>query len=177
MRVQQFLEAMSGYNFQTAEFLASQPKVNGGWEVWFQVEMAMYLIDALGEDDIVFSREEYYPGSVDRCDFYVEYNSGRDQTYIELKCQNPFARNPVNDVFTRLMSDIRKQGNHSNVPGFCLAAVYCTIDEVYRLLQRLTFSSFYALDCQAHQVYNTNDIRYLSGQGAGPQLFVLGVSP
>ncbi len=57
MRVQQFLETMrDNYpGFELVEYLASQQKVNGGWEVWFQVEMAICLINALGEDDIVFS--------------------------------------------------------------------------------------------------------------------------
>jgi hypothetical protein len=120
--MQQFLEGLRTYNFEKAVKLAIADNIVGGWEVWFQVELAMHLCATLVPPTQII-REMAYPDHAARCDFYVEYGGGRDPTYIELKCQIPQRPDPIGDALSRFESDIIKQRAYtSKVAGFCLLA-------------------------------------------------------
>ncbi|MDT0608021.1 hypothetical protein [Croceitalea rosinachiae] len=78
--------------------------LKGGWEGWFQVELAMYMLTYLKFKGS-FSREQtYYPNSGSNYDMMVEPNRGT-KIYFEIKTQKG-----LNDSTTayRLEKDIDK---------------------------------------------------------------------
>ncbi len=124
MRSEQLFNALKNYNWTEAKRLASTPRFKGGWEGWFQVELAKHLYSILEEQDIEIERERQYLGSTTRCDFYFSYGTGgRDETYIELKCQNPMAPNPLFDIGERFAKDLEKAISQKMLIS-CFAACY-----------------------------------------------------
>jgi hypothetical protein len=61
MRIEQFLNNVTGYDFLKAFDLTTNKKITGRWEVWFQVELALHLITKFKDDDIRIIREFPYP--------------------------------------------------------------------------------------------------------------------
>ncbi len=133
MRAQPLLNFLrQNYNPAVAANLANNPNINGGWEVWLQVEIALAFVNQGGQRVCV--REEPYPSGqlpnrwvtylapnagtsanaaqAARCDFYLHRpalpNQQLDDTYVELKCINPNAANPLADAWNRFNADITK---------------------------------------------------------------------
>ncbi|HTQ15135.1 MAG TPA: hypothetical protein VMH86_14770 [Rhizomicrobium sp.] len=127
MRSQPFLQWLSqNYNPAVAQAIAGQPVFRGGWEGWLQVEIARTF---LANANTICEREMRYPdgngayisyaggvanggvgaGAAARADFFLQRNAGMlDQTYLELKCSNSLAGNPVQDAWARFDNDIAK---------------------------------------------------------------------
>ena len=113
MRSQQFFERLNQFgDFRKATVFASEQVVNGGWEVWMQVEIAYAFSQTLTDvDRFVFEREKTYPDEDKRCDFYMGINGAAgdlDPTYMELKCINPFDLEPSKSAIVRYLVDIKK---------------------------------------------------------------------
>lgn len=133
MRFETLKTLLSSYDFTNADILAKIPIVNGGWEVWLQVEFGMQFVKKCNEKDINFSREVKYPCSSQKCDFHFSYGSGkRDETYFELKCINPFHKNPKNDAISRFVDDIVKVHSIKEQNNYllnCVCMLYYVGDE------------------------------------------------
>ncbi len=124
MRSEQLFNALASYNWAEAETLASVQRFKGGWEGWLQVELAKHLYALLGQYHVEIERERRYPDRPIRCDFYFSYGiAGKDETYIELKCQNPMAQNPLQDIGDRFAEDLEKAISQKMLVS-CLAACY-----------------------------------------------------
>lgn len=152
MRGRTFLELVSQYpRLADMRELASQKVVEGGWEVWLQVELARH-IKRCREGNHLFVREQRYPqiqrmprnqeeqellaGTNKYCDFYAAIDRGRaglyDETYIELKCINPCDPNPCASALRRFGDDINKVKELRKIyerfgalwPNACCALVY-----------------------------------------------------
>lgn len=107
MRWDKFWECIQGYKFDTVIRLATEKIFKGGWEGWFQVELAKYLYDKGGNFEIY--REEQYYNTAKRSDFLIRYKGGRDPTYIELKCINPWNESDAQSkVLNQYANDITK---------------------------------------------------------------------
>lgn len=151
--------------------------------------MAKYLLAKAMQNDIHIEREVTYPTDRRRCDLFISYNGGRDETYIELKCQNVSADNPVQDVFARFQDDIEKQQSlsYTNISGFCLAVVRCTFKDIVSALDELdneigAVSSAFLLDWETHTKFDLKgDCRALIDLATDPRnrsaTFLLAVSP
>lgn len=153
MRAQSFLQFLSAnYNPAQAANLAQNVDIRGGWEVWLQIEIALTFVNQGGNR--VCDREAYYPsGQLPnrwignnpaappeyiavanpgiRCDFHLHRPAGgglQDDTYVELKCINPNAVNPLNDAWLRYSNDINKIRDiavvNPNLPGIAVLATY-----------------------------------------------------
>jgi hypothetical protein len=135
MRAQPFLNFLAqNYNSTRAANLANNQNIRGGWEAWLQVEIGLIFVNQGGQQ--ICDREVAYPSGqianpwigynplnqqatptpnqnqAARCDFYLHRPGGnnqqQDDTYVELKCINPNALNPLQDAWTRFDNDIRK---------------------------------------------------------------------
>lgn len=190
MRPQQFLELVSGFDCTKIKMLTEESWLDGGWEVWLQVEMACYLRDRAEEGaNVQIKREVPYPGTQKRCDFFISYGGGRDETYIELKCQNACASNPLNDVTYRFINDIEKQRDPviKNFPGFCLAVVRCSGDDVRTIYSNLHSRLGYWTSCNVlhwensgiYNLDNTDDRAQFDADmdGVDDAIFMFAVSP
>lgn len=190
MRPQHFLELVSEFDCTKIETLTEDSWLDGGWEVWLQVEMACYLRDRAEEGaNVQIKREVLYPGTQKRCDFFISYGGDRDETYIELKCQNACASNPPNDITNRFINDIKKQSDSDikDFPGFCLAVVRCSADDVrtfYSNLQNrlVCWTSCNVLHWANNEIYNldsTDDWNrfYEDLDGVDDAIFLFAVSP
>jgi hypothetical protein len=124
MRIEPFLKGLKFYDFSGAKALSTSTNIFGGWEGWFQVELARYLFSRLAALDIRIFREVSYPHSGLRCDFCFGYGEEmRDITYVELKCQLPGVGDPIANALHRFQADIDKQRAFpSETVGFCLLA-------------------------------------------------------
>lgn len=81
--------------------------MKGGWKVWFQVELAVYLFGK--NRPFKIGREENYINLKKRGDFYIRYKEEKDPIYIELKCINPWNdNNAQKSVLTQYEQDIGK---------------------------------------------------------------------
>lgn len=134
MRSHNFLVFLqNNYNHERAANLANNRNIRGGWEVWLQVEIALAFVNQ-EEGTRICQREEPYPAEIEnqwitysnqtgvaqvtshrnqaaRCDFCLcrhNPHGQMDYTYVELKCINPNAPNPLQDAWERFDSDIRK---------------------------------------------------------------------
>lgn len=79
--------------------------LQGGWEVWYQVQFALAL---LNEDSTAyrFEREERFPNSNQRCDFVIELTRVTDFRYwIELKV---LLQGGTDDLAKRFIADVQK---------------------------------------------------------------------
>jgi hypothetical protein len=160
MRAQQFLIFLQqNYaGWQRAAGLANNQNIQGGWEAWLQVEIALTVVQA--NNQLVCQREApYLTGNLDspfigytggpnplaravanqnnaaRCDFYLYRPDGvsiQDNTYVELKCINPNSFAPLDDAWNRFRNDITKIKTISNVnqalPGIALLATFGTFN-------------------------------------------------
>ncbi len=109
MRFQQFVQDVvvptAQSNYAKINDLAT--KINGGWEVWFQVEMYFRLAAgvrgiSVQDDDIVFTREPLYPNSALRADFnFTPSNSDTTLTWVELKVERKANYRVALDEFRR----------------------------------------------------------------------------
>lgn len=112
MRAQPFLNFLAqNYNSTRAANLANNQNIRGGWEAWLQVEIGLTFVNQGGQQ--ICNREVAYPfGYAARCDFHLHRPGGnnqqQDDTYVELKCINPNALNPVQDAWIRFDNDINK---------------------------------------------------------------------
>ncbi|MGH6870890.1 MAG: hypothetical protein ACREHE_05220 [Rhizomicrobium sp.] len=131
MRSQAFLQSLAvNYNPANAQFVAGTPAFRGGWEGWLQVEIARTFIAA--QVNNVCEREMRYPdgqgtyvsynpingaqggangAQAARADFFLQRPVAigvQDQTFLELKCSNALAGNPVQDAWARFDADIAK---------------------------------------------------------------------
>lgn len=195
MRPQKFLDWVKDYNIEKLQDIIGNDWLNGGWEVWLQVELSMFLGVLLGQNNIYIEREVVYPSTrsgsaAKRCDFYIAYSKkgGKDETYIELKCQNASEDDSLNKVIIRLTKDIQKQEQPSIAgdPGFCLAAVHCTpedmemaIDCVYQEVRTVT--SVFLLNWETGKIYDMtlkNQLEDLKNDlGKNDATFLMSVSP
>ena len=131
MRAQPFLQTLQRrYTPTTARRLASTEVIRGGWEVWFQVEIALVFADY---ESRVCVREERFPSgspaapyihvpsqtgqaatttsqknSAAKCDFFMTRAGGGDPTFVELKCIIPDRKNPIKDAWDRFRDDVNK---------------------------------------------------------------------
>jgi len=109
MRITSFLHMFEHYCFQRALNVITDARVNhGGWERWFQVEIALTVIEKGGA--IAFNREIQYPNDASICDFCLSSNY-RGHFFYELKCIGNIHINLENaqiDAITRFRSDIDK---------------------------------------------------------------------
>ena len=67
------------------------PYINGGWEIWLQVELGLYFIGYPGDNRAlkgIVHREKPYPvpNANKKCDFMIEPDRGT-YIWIELKTQ------------------------------------------------------------------------------------------
>lgn len=190
MRIEQFLEYVKQYDIQYLQDIICDKRLRGGWEVWLQVELAKHLLGIEELNNIQIEREVTYPSNLRRCDLFISYNGGRDETYIELKCQNVSAYNPVKDVFGRFQNDIAKQKSlsNTNIAGFCLAVVRCTFKDIVSALDELdneigAVSSAYLLDWETPTTFNLKEDYSALTDRAGDSsntddfTFLLAVSP
>jgi hypothetical protein len=128
MRIEPFLNYLKGYDFSRAASLATTSRIVGGWEAWFQVELADRVISALEAEGMaaMVVRETFYPDMRRRCDlcFGRPAPGGfHDTTYVELKCQLPGTVDPIADALRRFQIDINKQRvSYPDESGFCLLA-------------------------------------------------------
>lgn len=164
MRIEQFLEYVKQYDIQNLQDIICDKRLRGGWEVWLQVELAKHLLGIEELNNIQIEREVKYPSNLGRCDLFISYNEGYDQTYIELKCQNVSAYNPVKDVFGRFQNDIAKQKSlsNTNIAGFCLAVVRCKFNAMASAIGGIktvigASSSAYLLDLETHTTFNLKE--------------------
>lgn len=189
------MEWVGDYDIGKIQKIFYDGRLNGGWEVWLQVELGMHLLERGQWGDFQIEREVIYPstrssGAVKRCDFYITYLeiAMHDETYIELKCQNVFEHDSLNKVIIRLTQDIQKQKEPSIAgdPGFCLAVVHCTPEEMERAIDYIyhevyTVTSIFLLDWEADKIYNMTQKEQLGGLvadlGENDATFLLAVSP
>lgn len=102
MRVAAEVNALfSDRNFiQRANFLS---RVKGGWERWFQLELAFHIAVSFVEGyEITLEDSTVYPGTHMRADLVLQGN--RTTTVVELKCQT--ATEAIEDFFARIEDDI-----------------------------------------------------------------------
>lgn len=188
MRPKDFLKLVSGYNCSKVSMLTEERRLNGGWEVWLQIEITGYLL-YVKKQGVIIKREIPYPTTKKRCDFHISYPQSRDETYIELKCQNACVQYPLSDITNRFSNDILKQRDPaiSGFPGFCLAVVKCSLNDVKRFYAELHnrvgyWTSCYALNWESGKVYNldNNDERTKFEKdmtGVDKATFLFAVSP
>lgn len=106
MRVAAEVNALfSDRNFiQRANFLS---RVRGGWERWFQLELAFHIAVSFIEGyEVTLEDSTVYPGTHMRADLVLQ--SDRTTTVVELKCQT--AAEDVDGFLARIEDDI------ANVP-------------------------------------------------------------
>lgn len=201
MRTQAFLENLGGhYQANEAQKLASLPGIHGGWEVWLQIEIAKTFIAI--DNTVSFYREQPFSNqfninapwiaynnqtkiasytanrnSASKSDFFMTHAGGRDNTYLELKCINPNANNPVNDAWSRYRNDIDKITGitrlDQSINGIALLATYGTFPSIPIFSPN---SSVYVWD-----PYEGNGINGVSKMtdvklNGNPRLFLVGCS-
>jgi hypothetical protein len=179
--MQQFFEAMAYYDFSKAAGLAVSEKITGGWEVWFQVELAMQLLCRFGLATSI-KREIPYPDAATRCDFYIEYGGGRNPTYVELKCQLPGRGDTINNVLGRFKADIEKQKQYPEIAGFCFMAssgpwADPNIADLANILNTMNVASAFVLrstgtENQVGPINSTSDLSFLKEK----YFFLIGIS-
>ena len=85
--------------------------VNGGWEIWLQVEAALGLAFAIGNagGNSSWAREQVYPAPFNhyRCDIQLEPAKGT-MIFVEMKVQN----DPHDNILARFKADIDKIRNN-----------------------------------------------------------------
>lgn len=161
MRWQSLFENLLDYDFSKAEEIANTTIINGGWEVWFQVEFAYHMKQKNASFQL--KREEIYPGGViTRCDFLIWYGTPNrttfhDPTYIELKCINQLAANPKQDAIRRYISDLTKNIPPNNIVG-CMLLFYGNDQDILNMPAALHLP---AADIRVLR-YNAGKIDYAS---------------
>jgi hypothetical protein len=152
MRAEPFLRWLAThYDTARAESIASTVRFKGGWEGWLQVEIARKFLDVNGAQ--VCAREVPYPSGQNgqyvtpdggltndlrfaaRADFYLRRKgSSVDETYLELKCTNQYADDPVDDAWKRFHKDVAKiinvQNTNKSLNCIALLAYWGTVDFV-----------------------------------------------
>ncbi len=142
MRVTKFLTYLKSYSIEKMERLMSTPIVNGGLEVWCQVEFAEHLKRILS--NYTFSREYPYPYSYKKCDMHFIDHQGVDETYVELKCTNPFHSdlkliinaflediNKINHLYDNVIRKVINEKKVCNVDLLCVLIYYGDINTLY----------------------------------------------
>jgi hypothetical protein len=169
------------YDFSGAKELSTSTNIFGGWEGWFQVELARYLFSKLAANDIVIAREVSYPGSRFRCDFCFGYGEEmRDITYVELKCQLPGTPDPAANALLRFQADIDKQRTFlPTTVGFCLLATRGPWDQdhIDSLSSIICTSAFALVATDDGNIVGNCDDLIASGQLREDHFFLIGVSP
>lgn len=154
MRAQPFLQFLqANYDPANAANLANNNNIRGGWEPWFQVEIALTFVNQGGNR--ICTREDSYPSGQAaphiwignnpapppayvavtapgiRCDFHLHRPAGaglQDDTYVELKCINPNVGNPWADSWNRYGNDIVKLQNilalNNNINAIAVLATF-----------------------------------------------------
>jgi hypothetical protein len=126
---------------QLANIIDYAQNINGGWEVWLQVQLYTRLKNENGV--LAFTREESYPGGGNRCDFtYVPRNASSTMTWVELKVQrNADVRQPVDDF----AKDINKISSGHFNPSDTAGAVVVIPHNAWNALQYLKeqYPSYY----------------------------------
>lgn len=101
--------------------------IDGGWEVWMQVEIYLILRNLNGGLRN-FRREAHYPDSTKRSDFsFVPANADSTTTWVELKVEK---RGDVPDALNRFGADIAKLGEISLPQNDTAGAVVCIATDV-----------------------------------------------
>ncbi len=166
MRTQTFLEILgANYIVAEAQKLSSIPGINGGWEVWLQVEIAKTFV-AL-DNTWSFNREQPYQNplngpapwiaynrqtkiasysrnrnSASKSDFSMLHAGNRDLTYLELKCINPNTNSASNDAWNRYRDDLNKiigiTKLDQSINGIALLATYGTFPSIPNFDPNLT---------------------------------------
>lgn len=141
MRYTQFFENLKQLDYGKIYELATKGDVNGGWEIWLQVEIASCLTKKF-QGRIYHTKREipYEDGSGRKCDFVIWYeyigdSSGEqhDVSYIELKCINPCVVSPQTDALYRYHEDIIKADSISGMVA-CMLVYYGDIGYAKRYL-------------------------------------------
>jgi hypothetical protein len=183
MRIEPFLRGLVYYDFSGAKQLSTSTNIFGGWEGWFQVELARYLFSKLAADHIVIVREVSYPGSRFRCDFCFGYGEEmRDITYVELKCQLPGTPDPVANALLRFQADIDKQRVFlPTTVGFCLLATRGPWEERHidtlRYINTSCSSAFALVATDGGNIVGNCGDLIASGQLREDHFFLIGISP
>lgn len=88
-----------------ANFLSG---MRGGWERWFQLELAYYIASCYaGTYDITLEDNTAYPGTALRADLTLQSRiMSKTTTTVELKCQ--VANAPIDNFWALVESDIQK---------------------------------------------------------------------
>lgn len=131
MRIEKFLSYVRKIDVRKAIYLLSNPVVNGGLEIWFQVEMASQTYQDMKNYMVI--REVTYPYDSQRCDLYYINQGQPEEAYIELKCMNPFnpkrcIGNFINDVnkSLTLQNNLSKSAtkHNTNITILCMLIFY-----------------------------------------------------
>lgn len=141
MRIEKFIAYLKELNADKAIYLLSNPVVNGGLEVWFQVELAIQTKCLM--HNYVITREVTYPDDSQRCDLYC-FNQGQpEEAYIELKCMNPFHAERCEGEFIHDIEKVRRlekkiltavAKNKTIITVLCMLIYY---GDVFSLKERL----------------------------------------
>ena len=195
MRTQEFITHIANkYNPTEAQKLAHQPGIDGGWEVWLQVEIARIFRDI--ELNTLFTREKKYEtprGYISynrngtatytnnykkgaKCDFHLTRNNGTDETHLELKCINPNNGNPEADAWNRYQQDVDKIKAIRELTGFTLGisllAYYGTFNKIPELFDHGNINSFIWDPFASNRVTIGREVQL----GGSPRFFLLGCS-
>lgn len=117
---------------ERANFLSG---VKGGWERWFQLELAFYIAFCFADEyEVTLEDSTVYPGTHMRADLVLR--SDRTITVVELKCQT--AAEDIDGFLARIEDDI------ANIPDLAPGNDYQVIalvrgrKEVETLCRKLT---------------------------------------
>lgn len=106
MRIESVVAQMCQCNPGLREKVACLSRAFGGWERWFQLELAYYIgTQFWGKYDVKLEDGSVYPSTGYRADISIYSDRiPRTATFVELKCQSKnedpgyFARQIVNDL-------------------------------------------------------------------------------
>jgi hypothetical protein len=171
MRAKEFLMKLKSYLPQQVLDKASQMSQNrsikGGWEVWFQVEIAIAFLE--NNSTYKMEREVVYPNSNKKCDFclYRDSKAQQDKIYLELKCINSGgnAGDPFKDAQRRFEQDIDKIKNimetNPNLNIIAFLATYGTnFKDLLESLEKLrTQFNIYIWDTSDKKLITVQDER------------------
>lgn len=160
--ISHYFEHVSPPSLAITKRLASNTGIEGGWEVWLQVEIALAFVTF--EEGRICIREDTYPSgdaekpfiaynrgsntaefvakknSSARCDFHLHRRDNfrpQDDTYVELKCINPNTNHPEKDAMNRFFDDLNKiyaiGSKNQTLNVIALLAIYTNTLEVPNL--------------------------------------------
>lgn len=114
MRESKLVSYLKKYNCQNLNYLLTQSTVGGGYEAWFQVEIACFLELTLPKNYVIYREKGYNKYSInpdlrERCDLLIE--DEKEISFIEFKCFNP--NHTRESLVTDFLNDVDKLYNLS----------------------------------------------------------------